>query len=106
MLRFLNPTQFIKDNTTIFYKILWDQVLIVLIFTVITYFTYEQYNFPETDSIEDKMVNSLYFNSATQFSVGYGDFTPTTNLSKIINIIHHLIAYFILATEISFIFKA
>ena len=106
MLRFLNPTQFIKDNTTIFYKILWDQVLIVLIFTVITYFTYEQYNFPETDSIEDKMVNSLYFNSATQFSVGYGDFTPTTNLSKVINIIHHLIAYFILATEISFIFKA
>lgn len=105
MLKFLNANDFIKKNSIIFYKIIWDQVLIILIFTMITYFTYEQYNFPETDSVRDKIINSLYFNSATQFSVGYGDYTPTTNVSKIISIIHHLIAYFILATEISFIFK-
>lgn len=106
MLKFLNANDFIKKNSIIFYKIVWDQVLLILVFSILTLITYDEYNFPKTDSIEEKIVNSIYFNSATQFTVGYGDYTPTSNLTKIINVLHHLMSYFIMATEISFIFRS
>ena len=106
MLKFLNANEFIKKNSIIFYKIVWDQVLLILIFSILTLITYDEYNFPKTDSIEEKIVNSIYFNSATQFTIGYGEYVPTSNLTKIINSLHHLMSYFMMATEISFIFKS
>ncbi len=38
------------------------------------------------------IVDSLYFSSATITTLGYGDFVPTTDLSKIVTTIYSLIS--------------
>ena len=85
----------------IFYRVLIDQVLVIFIFSIITFLTYDHYNFKKTRNLRDKIINCVYLSTVTQFTIGYGDVTPQTNLSKIINIVHNFIAYFMIVIEIS-----
>jgi len=85
----------------IFYRVLLDQVVVILLFSIITFFTYDHYNFKKTRNLRDKIINCVYFSTVTQFTLGYGDITPQTNLSKLINIFHNFVAYFMIVIEIS-----
>ena len=85
----------------IFYRVLIDQVVVILLFSIITFLTYDHYNFNKTNNLRDKIINCVYFSTVTQFTIGFGDVTPQTNLSKLINIVHNFIAYFMIVIEIS-----
>jgi len=89
-----------KYNKKIFYRIIWDQSLLIILFSIIIFFTYDHYNFEKTENITDKVINSFYFSTVTQFTVGYGELYPITNLSKITNIIHNFLSYFLVALEL------
>ena len=91
----------LQQNSLIFYRIMWDQIFMILLFSIIVVLTYDQYNFHPADSMLDKVVTSIYYSTSTQFTTGYGDITPQTILAKSINIIHNILAYFLLVTEIS-----
>ena len=90
-----------QNTARVFYRILIDQVVVILLFSIITFFTYDHYNFKNTKNLQDKIINCVYFSTVTQFTLGYGDITPQTNLSKLINIFHNFVAYFMIVIEIS-----
>ena len=83
------------------YRILWDQILLLIVFSTIIFFTYDNYSFKKSNNLKDKIVNCIYFSAVTQFTIGYGGVIPITNFGKITNIIHNFISYFLLAVEIS-----
>ena len=85
----------------LFYNVVIDQIIVVILFSFITFYTYEHYNFKNTKNLKDKIINSVYFSTVTQFTLGYGEITPQTNLTKTINIVHNFIAYFMIVIEIS-----
>jgi hypothetical protein len=91
----------LQHNSIIFYRIVWDQIFMILFFSIIVVLTYDQYNFHPSESMLDKVVTSIYYSTSTQFTTGYGDITPQTILAKSINVIHNILAYFLLVTEIS-----
>jgi hypothetical protein len=90
-----------QNTARVFYRILIDQVVVILLFSTIVFITYDHYNFKKTNNLRDKIINSIYFSTITQFTVGYGDVTPQTNIAKITNIIHNFVAYFMIVIEIS-----
>ncbi len=83
------------------YRILWDQILLLIVFSTIIFFTYDNYSFKKSNNLKDKIINCIYFSAVTQFTIGYGGVIPITNLGKITNIIHNFISYFLMAIEIS-----
>lgn len=66
--------------------------LIIVVFTCIfTCFDNNHFNYngnmqPETDFI-DRIIDRLYFTTITSSTIGYGDITPRTNITKIITLI-------------------
>ena len=95
-----------KFRTKILYRVLWDQCALLLIFSLIIFFTYDQYTFEKREeSLYQKIINCIYFSSVTQFSIGYGNIVPITDSAKIVNVIHHALSYFLMAIEISYMVK-
>jgi len=41
-------------------------------------------------------VDAYYFSAITSSSVGYGDYSPKTNVSKILNMVHILTMFFVI----------
>ena len=84
-----------------FYSIIWDQMLLSIIFAVIIYGTYEDYNFKviENEPFVNKAMNCLHFSIVTQYTVGYGYVVPQNKRGQIINIIHMIISYYLLAKD-------
>ena len=84
-------------------NILWDQILLSLIFAVIIYFTEEDYNFnfKENETLIEKMLRCLHFSVVTQYTVGYGYVVPTTVRGQTINIIHMIVSYYLLAKDVN-----
>ena len=84
-------------------NVLWDQILLSLIFAVIIYFTEEDYNFnfKENETLIEKMLRCLHFSVVTQYTVGYGYVVPTTVRGQTINIIHMIVSYYLLAKDVN-----
>jgi len=84
-------------------NILWDQILLSLIFAVIIYFTEEDYNFnfKENETLIEKMLRCLHFSVVTQYTVGYGYVVPTTVRGQTLNIIHMIVSYYLLAKDVN-----
>ena len=84
-------------------NVLWDQILLSLIFAVIIYFTEEDYNFnfKENETLIEKMLRCLHFSVVTQYTVGYGYVVPTTVRGQTLNIIHMIVSYYLLAKDVN-----
>ena len=83
--------------------ILWDQILLSLIFATIIFFTEEDYNFKFTknETLVDKIIRCLHFSVVTQYTVGYGYVVPKTVRGQVINIIHMILSYYLLAKDVN-----
>ena len=83
--------------------VLWDQILLSIIFAVIIYFTEEDYNFKFTknESFLEKILRCIHFSVVTQYTVGYGYVVPTTVRGQVINIIHMILSYYLLAKDVN-----
>ena len=86
-----------------FYFVVWDQIVLSIIFAIIIYLTQEDYNFnfKETETRLDKALRCLHFSVVTQYTVGYGYVVPTTIRGQTINIIHMIISYYLLAKDVN-----
>ena len=91
----------IKKELNNFVKVVWDQILLSLIFAVIIYFTEEDYNFnfKENETLVEKILRCLHFSVVTQYTVGYGYVVPQNKRGQIINIIHMIMSYYLLAKD-------
>lgn len=92
----------LKEFNT-FFNVLWDQLLLSLIFAVIIYFTEEDYNFnfKENETLVEKILRCLHFSVVTQYTVGYGYVVPITVRGQTINIVHMIVSYYLLAKDIN-----
>ena len=92
----------LKEFNT-FFNVLWDQILLSLIFTVIIYFTEEDYNFnfKENETLMEKILRCLHFSVVTQYTVGYCYVVPITVRGQTINIVHMIISYYLLAKDVN-----
>tara|TARA_B100000242_G_scaffold265381_1_gene213506 strand:+ start:565 stop:867 length:303 start_codon:yes stop_codon:yes gene_type:complete len=83
--------------------VLWDQILLSIIFAVIIYFTEEDYNFnfKKNESLLEKILRCLHFSVVTQYTVGYGYVVPKTVRGQVINIIHMILSYYLLAKDVN-----
>ena len=92
----------LKEFNT-FFDVLWDQFLLSLIFTVIIYFTEEDYNFnfKENETFIERILRCLHFSVVTQYTVGYGYVVPITVRGQFINIIHMIVSYYLLAKDVN-----
>jgi voltage-gated potassium channel len=70
---------------------------LAVVATFIWFFGATFYHFHEGWS----WVNSLYFCAVTLATIGYGDYTPTTNLSKVFTIFYIIIGIGIISVFIS-----
>jgi hypothetical protein len=93
----------IKKELNNFVKVVWDQILLSLIFAVIIYFTEEDYNFnfKENETLVEKILRCLHFSVVTQYTVGYGYVVPITVRGQTINIVHMIISYYLLAKDVN-----
>jgi voltage-gated potassium channel len=84
------------------FKILYKISLLsiwILFCTIISYFFFsnkDNWNSGSTDT-HLSLIDLLYFNAVTAFTVGYGDISPKTNTLKIFVIFHMYISYFIVS---------
>ena len=92
----------LKELRTIV-TVLWDQILLSLIFAVIIFFTEEDYNFnfKKNETLVEKIIRCLHFSVVTQYTVGYGYVVPTTIRGQVINIFHMIISYYLLAKDVN-----
>ena len=83
--------------------ILWDQILLSLIFATIIFFTEKDYNFnlKKNETLVDKIIRCLHFSVVTQYTVGYGYVIPKTVRGQVINIIHMILSYYLLAKDVN-----
>jgi uncharacterized membrane protein len=86
-----------------FSEILWDQILLSIIFTIIIYFTQEDYNlhFTDDDTEYMKLWKCWHFCIVTQYTVGYGYVYPKTVRGEIVNSIHIVLSYYLLARDMT-----
>ena len=93
----------IKKELNNFVKVVWDQILLSLIFAIIIYFTEEDYNFnfKENETLVEKILRCLHFSVVTQYTVGYGYVVPTTVRGQTFNIVHIVISYYLLAKDVN-----
>mgnify|MGYP006453059691 CR=1 FL=1 len=91
----------IKKELNNFVQVVWDQILLSLIFAVIIYFTEEDYNFnfKENETLVEKILRCLHFSIVTQYTVGYGYVVPQNKRGQILNIIHIVLSYYLLAKD-------
>ena len=93
----------ISREFDIFFNLIWDQMTLSLIFTAIIFFTPEDYNIdikPE-DSLIRKILHSWHFAIVTQYTIGYGYVYPITTRGQIMNTIHILLSYYLLAKDLN-----
>ena len=85
--------------------VLWDQILLSIIFAVIIFFTEKDYNFKlkkkKNESLLEKILRCLHFSVVTQYTVGYGYVVPKTVRGQVINIIHMILSYYLLAKDVN-----
>ena len=86
-----------------FYVVLWDQIILSIVFTIIIYLTKEDYNlnFKPTDTEYVKMWKCWHFSIVTQYTVGYGYVYPKNIRGEIVNSFHIVISYYLLARDMS-----
>ena len=92
-----------KKEWNNFYEILWDQIVLSIIFTFIVYFTNEDYNlqFTEKDSEAFKLWKCWHFSIVTQYTVGYGYVYPINIRGEIVNSLHIVTSYYLLARDMT-----
>lgn len=73
-------------------------VLFTIIYTILYYFGNNPMEF-------ESNIDPLYFAVTLTSSVGFGDYTPKTNLAKAIVIIHMLTLFFDIGEIIQRVFK-
>lgn len=77
-----------------------NHIALILLFTILYYLSSKFY--PDKDENNDfSLLDSFHFSLVTQTTVGYGAKTPTTLVSKIINIIQLLTIYGIVILELN-----
>ena len=92
-----------KKEFNDFSIILWDQIILSIVFTLILYFTKEDYNFQfkSTDSELFKLWKCWHFSIVTQYTVGYGYVYPINIRGEIVNSFHIIISYYLLARDMT-----
>lgn len=92
---------FIKEAKN-FYHLIFDQLILSLIFTAIIFLTPEDYNLDitEKDPLYRRILHCWHFAIVTQYTVGYGYVYPITTRGQILNTIHILISYYLLAKDL------
>jgi hypothetical protein len=93
----------LKKEWDKFYEILWDQLVLSVIFTLIVYYTSEDYNlqFTEKDSEAFKLWKCWHFSIVTQYTVGYGYVYPLNVRGEIVNSFHIITSYYLLARDMT-----
>ena len=93
----------LKKEWRHFSIILWDQMVLSLIFTFIIYLTHKDYNFDfkETDSEMFKLWKCWHFSIVTQYTVGYGYVYPINVRGEIFNSLHIITSYYLLARDMT-----
>ena len=78
--------------------LVYNNIILIIIFFIIYsfLFTINKNNFVGANNY----IDILYFTTATQSSIGYGDITPKTSICKLTASFHHLLVIFITANFI------
>ena len=87
----------IRKEIKYFYDIVKEQILLTIIFFFIIKYIKDDFSFPK-DNTNDN-IKIYYYSVVTQFSIGYGDIVPLTDRARIVNIIHIILAYYLLASD-------
>lgn len=80
-----------------------NKITVILTLTLFMSFIYyalmfNQKNYNNKSKKEfDKYIDALYFSVINATTVGFGDITPQTNLTKIISILHNVLNFVIMA---------
>jgi|TARA_B110001469_G_C9453932_1_gene229137 hypothetical protein len=93
----------IKNELLKFYDIIWDQLLLSIVFTIIIYYTYKDYNLDlkKNVSFKDKILHCWHNSIVTQYTIGYGNVYPINNRGRILNTIHIILSYYLLAKDVN-----
>jgi len=96
-------TNKLYKEVNLFYNLIWDQMLLSLIFTIIIYFTPEDYNFEikKDEPIYKKLINAWHYSIVTQYTIGYGNVYPVNTRGQILNGIHIIFSYYLLAKDLN-----
>ena len=83
-------------------KLFWNFGLIIF-FSIIN-FIISQIN-PKAFSSEKKftIIDAIYFSTITHFTIGYGDYYPTNELTKILTLLHVIMAWLVSFVDIELI---
>ena len=80
-----------------------NKITVILTLTLIMSFIYyalmqNQKNYNNKSRKEfDKYIDALYFSVINATTVGFGDITPQSNLTKIVSILHNVLNFVIMA---------
>tara|TARA_B100001989_G_scaffold235618_1_gene196978 strand:+ start:44 stop:346 length:303 start_codon:yes stop_codon:yes gene_type:complete len=80
-----------------------NKITVILTLTLLMSFVYyalmlNEKNYNNKSKKEfDKYIDSLYFSVINATTVGFGDITPQSNLTKIISILHNVLNFVIMA---------
>lgn len=80
----------VKLLSSIWYGVKSDEEFRILIFVLITLIASGTIFYSSVEGWE--VIDSLYFSVMTMSTIGYGDFHPTTTLSKLFTIIYALLS--------------
>lgn len=89
----LNSLYFLKLRN---YKMIFHNLLLICIFSLVYNYIAKNYGNEIDKKNFDSYENCFYFTIVTQFSVGYGDIVPSSDVMKRFSIIHILLVFLIL----------
>ena len=87
----------ITNEIDIFINIIWDQIILSLVFTFLIFLMPEDYNMDvkKEDPLLKRFLHSWHFSIVTQYTIGYGYVYPITTRGQIIN---SILYYYVLLT--------
>jgi len=91
----MNLVYFLKLRN---YKIILYNLLLICVFSIIYNYVAINYGNDNDKKNFESYENCFYFTIVTQFSIGYGDIVPSSNIMKRFSIIHILLVFLILVS--------
>lgn len=89
-------------------KVAWNLV-ILSIFTLINYLIFNYYEapqFPDDPSRKLSVTDAFYYTGISQFTIGFGDIAPKTNLGRIVIVLQVIFVWFVNMIPPQFIEKS
>ena len=85
-------------------KLIWNFAIIV-IFAAINFFLSKADKKAFSSNKEFTPLDALYFSTITHFTIGYGDYYPTSPIAKRLTIAHVILAWFINFVDLDLVKK-